>query len=168
MESIESPGAVSPSAQSSPGAGAVQELLDRAVLRNLVESYASFADAGEPERVAGLFTPDAQLIVMLTPGAEPTGIRNGRAEIAAAMAALSRYWATMHTIANVVVDIKGDTATGQVGCIAHHIEGLEGQRRDRVLYIRYGDVYARSEGTWRIARREVNVVGVENRPLQID
>ncbi|MCW2546145.1 MAG: hypothetical protein JWN96_605, partial [Mycobacterium sp.] len=31
----------------------MQELLDRAVLRNLVEGYASFADAGEPERVAG-------------------------------------------------------------------------------------------------------------------
>ena len=152
----------------SPSSAALQELLDRAVLRNLVESYASFADAGEPERVAGLFTPDAELIVSLTPGAEPTSIRRGRAEIAAAMAALSRYWSTTHVIANVTVDLAGDTAKGGVGCVAHHIEGLEGQRRDRVLYIRYTDSYAKSEGAWRIASREVKVVAVENRPLQID
>ncbi len=152
----------------SPSPAALQELLDRAVLRNLVESYASFADAGEPERVAGLFTPDAQLIVSLTPGADPTSIRRGRAEIAAAMAALSRYWTTTHVIANVMVEISGDTARGQVGCVAHHIEGLEGQRRDRVLYIRYADQYAKHEGSWRIAQREVKVVAVENQPLQVD
>jgi uncharacterized protein (TIGR02246 family) len=152
----------------SVSAAALQELLDRAVLRNLIESYASFADAGEPERVAGLFTPDANLVVALTPGAEPTAIRHGRSEIAAAMAGLSRYWSTTHVIANVTVDVTGDTASGQVGCIAHHIEGIEGERRDRVLYIRYHDKYAKSEGTWRITRREVRVVAVENRPLQID
>lgn len=144
----------------------LQELLDRAVLRNLVESYAGLADAGEPERVAGLFTPEASLIVALTPGAEPTAIRHGRGEIAAAMAGLSRYWSTTHVIANVMVDISGDQASGQVGCIAHHIEGVEGERRDRVLYIRYTDAYTKSEGSWRIARREVRVVAVENRPLQ--
>jgi uncharacterized protein (TIGR02246 family) len=149
-------------------AAAVQEMLDRAILRNVVESYASLADAGEPERLAGLFTPDARLIVALTPGAEPTAVRNGRSEIAAAMAGLSRYWSTTHVIANVTFDISGDLATGQVGCIAHHIEGMEGERRDRVLYIRYVDAYSKAEGTWRIASREVRVVAVENRPLQID
>ncbi len=146
----------------------MQELLDRAVLRNLVESYASFADSGEPERVAGLFTLDAQLVIALTPGAEPTSIRNGRAEIAAAIAALSRYWSTTHVIANVQVEIARESASGAVGCIAHHIEGPEGQRRDRVLYIRYTDKYVRAEGTWRIAWREVKVIAAENRPLQID
>jgi uncharacterized protein (TIGR02246 family) len=138
------------------------------VLRNLVEGYASLADQGEPERVANLFTEDAKLIVSLTPGADPTGIRSGRTEIAEAMKALSRYWSTTHVIANVQVDITGDTATGQVGCVVHHIEGPEGQRRDRVLYIRYADAYVRTEGTWRISRREVRVAAVENRPLQID
>jgi uncharacterized protein (TIGR02246 family) len=156
------------SAAVSPSAAALQELLDRAVLRNLVEGYASFADQGLPERVAALFTEDAKLIVSLTPGADPTAIRSGRAEIAAAMAALSRYWSTTHIIANFQVEITGPTAAGQVGCVAHHIEGPEGARRDRVLYIRYRDAYVRTEGTWRISQREVKVVAVENRPLQID
>jgi uncharacterized protein (TIGR02246 family) len=138
------------------------------VLRNLVESYASFVDGGEPERVAGLFTVDGQLVVALTAGAEPTNVRTGRGEIAAAIAALSRYWSTTHVVANVQVEISGDTASGTVGCIAHHIEGLEGTRRDRVLYIRYTDKYVRAEGTWRIAWREVKVLATENRPLQID
>ena len=151
-----------------PSAAALQELLDRAVLRNLVEGYASFADQGEPERVAGLFTEDAKLIISLTPGADPTGIRSGRGEISAAMAALSRYWSTTHIIANFQVEITGDTAAGEVGCVAHHIEGPEGERRDRVLYIRYTDAYVRTDGSWRIRQREVKVVAVENRPLQVD
>lgn len=138
------------------------------MLRNLIEGYASLADQGEPERAAGLFTTDAKLILTLTPGAAPTDIRNGRSEIAEALAALSRYWSTTHIIANVQLEITGDTAAGHVGCVAHHIEGPEGARRDRVLYLRYADAYARTEGTWRISRREVKVVAVENRPLQID
>ncbi len=153
---------------SGPSPAALQELLDRAVLRNLVESYASFCDQGEPDRVAGLFTEDATLIVALNPGADPTAVRNGRTEIAAAMASLSRYWSTMHVIANVSAEIDGDTATGLVGCIAHHIEGPEGERRDRVLHIRYVDGYVRTEGTWRFKRREVRVVAVEKRPLMIE
>jgi ketosteroid isomerase-like protein len=143
-------------------------LLDRAVLRNLIESYASFCDAGEPDRIAGLFTEDADLIVALNPGADPTAVRHGRAEIAGAMSSLSRYWSTMHIIANVNQEIDGDTARGLIGCVAHHIEGPEGERRDRVLNIRYVDEYAKTEGTWRFKRREVRVVAVEKRPLTIE
>jgi uncharacterized protein (TIGR02246 family) len=146
----------------------LQELLDRAVLRNLIESYANFCDAGEPERTAGLFTEDAELVVMLNPGGEPTSVRKGHEEIASAMAALSRYWSTMHVIANVNQEIDGDTATGRIGCVAHHIEGPEGERRDRVLNIRYTDKYVRTEGTWRFKHREVRVLAVEKRPLTIE
>jgi uncharacterized protein (TIGR02246 family) len=156
------------SAPSGPSPAALQELLDRAVLRNLVESYASFCDAGDPERIAGLFTEDAELIVALNPGADPTAVRHGRTEIAAAMASLSRYWSTMHVIANVNAEIDGDTARGLVGCVAHHIEGPEGERRDRVLNIRYVDEYAKTDDTWRFKRREVRVVAVEKRPLMIE
>ncbi len=151
-----------------PSAAALQELLDRAVLRNLIESYAAFADQGEPESLAGLFTPDGELIVALRPGDDATNVRHGRAEIASAIANLSRYWGTTHVIGNVLLTLSGDTATGSIGCVAHHFEGLEGQRRDRVLHIRYSDNYLRSEGSWRIARRQLAVIAVENRPLQID
>jgi uncharacterized protein (TIGR02246 family) len=156
------------SAGAGPSPAELQELLDRAVVRNLVEACASLADQGEPERVAGLFTADAKFIVNLTPGGAATDIRHGRSEIAEAMSALSRYWSTTHIIANVQLEITGDTAAGQIGCIAHHIEGPEGERRDRVLYLRYTDGYVRAEGTWRIRQREVKVDAVENRPLQID
>lgn len=65
-------------------------------------------------------------------------------------------------------EIEGDTARGLVGCVAHHIEGPEGERRDRVLNIRYVDQYVKTEGTWRFKRREVRVVAVEKRPLMIE
>jgi hypothetical protein len=138
------------------------------MLRNLIESYAGYADAREPERVADLFLPGGVLIVALNPGQDPTAISQGRSEIAAALEVLSRYWSTTHVIGNVMVDITGDTANGQVGCVAHHIRGTEGERRDHVLYIRYLDEYARHEGGWRFRQREVRVVAVEDRPLKID
>ena len=138
------------------------------MLRNLIESYANFCDAGEPDRTAALFTEDAELVVILNPGADPTSVRRGRSEIASAMAALSRYWSTMHVIANVNQEIDGDTARGRIGCVAHHIEGPEGERRDRVLNIRYTDEYVRTEGTWRFKHREVRVLAVEKRPLTIE
>ncbi len=138
------------------------------MLRNLIESYANFCDAGEPERTAGLFTEDAELVVMLNPGGDATSVRRGHEEIASAMAALSRYWSTMHVIANVNQEIDGDTARGRIGCVAHHIEGPEGERRDRVLNIVYTDQYVRTEGTWRFTSREVRVLAVEKRPLTIE
>ena len=147
---------------------AVAELIDQAALRRLVESYAAFADTGNPDGVAGLFTPDATLVVALKPGAEPTAIRQGREEIGAAMAALSRYQSTTHVIANALFEIDGDKASGRVGCVAHHIEGPAEAPRDRVLYIRYTDVYAKSESSWFFTNREVRVITVENRPTQID
>ncbi len=142
--------------------------MDRAELRNLIESYGAYADSGERTRIAELFTPDAELVVALNPGAAPTAIRHGRAEIADAMVGLSRYVTTSHIIANVQAALAGDEATGQVGCVAHHIEGADGAQRDRVLYIRYHDAYTRHEGAWRFAKREVRVLAVEKRPLQID
>ena len=157
-----------PSTDSATTEARLQELLDRAALRNLVESYAAFADTGNPDGVAGLFAPDATLVVALKPGAEPTAIRRGREEIGAAMAALSRYQSTTHVIANALFEIDGDKAGGRIGCVAHHMEGTEEAPRDRVLYIRYTDVYAKTAGSWFFTNREVRVITVENRPTQID
>jgi hypothetical protein len=156
------------STESGPSPAVLQELLDRAVLRNLSESYAGYADARESAKLADLFVPDGRMIVALNPGQDATAVRTGREEIAAAIDALKRYWSTTHMIGNVLLEITGDTATGQVNCTAHHIEGEEGSRRDRVLYIRYLDEYARHRGGWRFRQREVRVLAVENRPLAID
>ncbi len=149
-------------------AAALQELQDRAALRDLVENYAGFADAREPARMAGLFAVDGKLLVALTPGEEPTVERNGRAEIEGAMSRLGRYHSTTHVIGNVMQHISGEQATGRVGCIAHHIDGPPGELHDRVLYIRYQDTYAKSGGAWEFTRREVWVVANENHPLQVD
>ncbi len=147
---------------------ALQELLDRAALRDLVENYAGFADAREPARMAGLFAVDGKLLVALTPGEKPTVERNGRAEIEGAMSRLGRYHSTTHVIGNVMQQINGDQAAGRVGCIAHHIDGPPGELHDRVLYIRYQDTYGKSDGAWQFTRREVWVVANENHPLQVD
>ncbi|MCF2525761.1 nuclear transport factor 2 family protein [Yinghuangia soli] len=142
-------------------------IADRLALRDLVETYAQGADRRRPEQVASLFLPEGRLVVERDPGAEPI-VRTGPAQIAKAMTGLDRYIATMHVVANQLVAIDGDRAEAETYCTAHHIYDDEsGVRRDRVMAVRYEDVYVRTPDGWRIETRRLNCDWVEDRPLTI-
>ena len=49
--------------------------------------------------------------------------------------------------------------------MAHHIYESCGVRRDRVMSIRYLDVFARTHEGWRIETRTLHCDWVEDRPL---
>ena len=135
-------------------------------LRRLVEAYAQRADAADGDGVAALFTADGVLEVFGTPGSDaPTGVRAGTEEIARAIDTLSRYRTTMHVVASATAEVTGDEATGETRCMAHHVSGDDGELTDRVMSIRYADRYRRTPAGWRIARREVHVLLVDDRPV---
>ena len=108
-----------------------------------------------------MFTADGVLV-----GA--TSRYEGAAELATVPAKLGRYLRTMHVVANHVVDLDGDRATGETTCVAHHLhdEDATGER-DRVLYLRYHDAFVRTGDGWRIAERRLEVSWVEDRPVTI-
>jgi len=143
-------------------------LLDRAELRDVVQTYAHGADRRRPDLVASMFTPEGRLVVHRDPGStEPPAVRTGRAEIAKALASLERYIATTHLIANQLVEFTpdGDRADAETYCVAHHIYESCGVRRDRVMSIRYLDTFARTDEGWRIETRTLHCDWVEDRPL---
>ena len=135
-------------------------------IRRLVEAYAAAADRTDGAALAALFTADGELEPWLDPTRDdPTGIRRGRAEIAAAIDGLSGYLFTHHTIASSVATVNGEEAVGEVRCVGHHVEGPP-DVRDRVLYIRYDDRLKRVDGRWRFSRREVHVQWVSIQPVE--
>lgn len=138
---------------------------DKLALRELVETYAHGADRRKPELVAAQFHPEGRLVVQRDPGAEPV-VRTGREQIAAAMKGLERYIATQHLVANQLVAFDGDRAEGETYCTAHHIyEDESGVRRDRVMAVRYLDVYVRTDEGWRIETRSLHCDWVQDLPL---
>jgi len=144
---------------------------DRAALRALVDDYARCADRIDGEGLASLFAPDGVLRICERGNPEPVRQRVGRAEIAAAIAGLSRYEVTMHLVGNHYVDIDddGDAATGETYCRASHIRTVEGgppgARENHVMNIRYLDRFVRLPEGWRIAERELQVEWTEDHAL---
>jgi hypothetical protein len=148
----------------------LRELADRLEIRRLVDAYALCADRVDNEGAAALFAPDGVLRICERGKAEPVRMRTGREEIAAAFKGLDRYEVTMHVVANHVVEIDGDTATGETYCLAHHVRPVEtgggpDGRADYVMHIRYLDRYVRLSEGWRIAERELQVEFTEDRPV---
>ena len=133
---------------------------DREELVALGHAYAFAADARDFEGFAALFTPDGVLI--------SSRFRyEGREEIATGVSGLTRYDRTFHFVGQSRHWIADGVVRGETYCIAHHfIETADEGTRDRVMYIHYRDEYARHEGAWRFAHRELGAVwaGQEDKP----
>ena len=118
----------------------------------LGHSYAFAADARDFEGFAALFTPDGVLI--------SSRFRyEGREAIAEGVSGLRRHDRTFHFVGQSRYWIDDAVVRGETYCIAHHfIETDDEGTRDRVMYIHYRDEYARHEGAWRFAHRELGAV----------
>jgi ketosteroid isomerase-like protein len=134
--------------------------VDRTEIRRLIESYAGYADARQPDELAALFAEDGELLVWLDPAVEEPSVRQGRAAIAEAIRFLSRFRHTQHVIANSVIDLGPDatTARAETHCTAHHLSGEGAEATDWTVYLRYSDDFTRAGGQWLIARRELRTM----------
>ena len=140
---------------------------DEAALRALVEAYAAGVDARRYDAVAALFTAGGVLATSSTPGGAVERETVGRDAIARALHGLDRYEATLHVVANHVASVDGDRATGETGCLAHHLERADdGGCTDRVLAIRYHDSFERTAAGWAISRRELRLLWIERHPVE--
>jgi uncharacterized protein (TIGR02246 family) len=145
--------------------GDLQELLDRLALRQVVEAYARGADRRDGAGMAALFTDNGRLASYDgEPGAAPPLFdRRGREAIGKAMAGLNRYEVTTHLLGQQSVTIDGDRATGETYCLAHHISERDGRKENRVMSIRYQDVFVRLDGHWLMEERVLAVDWIETR-----
>lgn len=140
---------------------------DRVAIRALVDRYAQGADRRRPDQVAAQFAPDGVLTICTDPNGEHVRAeRRGRDEIAEAMAGLARYEVTAHHVAQQLVELDGDDpdrAAAETYCEAHHWREVDGVTVDRIMWIRYQDIYIRADGTWLIAHRVLLTDRTEDR-----
>lgn len=130
---------------------------DQAAIERLSLLYARGADRNLPALWEEIFTEDAVL--------EGQQFRvEGRAAISASPAMLARdFLATQHRLSNPFISIAGETATGEIYCVAEHLFEKDGARKIMVWMIRYEDAYRKEGGQWRIAHRRLHIDWTETR-----
>jgi ketosteroid isomerase-like protein len=141
------------------------EQADRLAIRELIDAYAQCADTRDAERQKSLFTEDTRFIVYMDgKGSEPTQVLDGREALTPVFDDLNRYQATMHFNGQSTITLDGDQATGESYCIAHHLYSEGDERKLMMAFLRYGDTFAKIDGTWMFAERNLYVAWIETRP----
>ena len=132
------------------------EAADRLALRELFDAYAHCADRRDTEGQKALFTDDTRFAVYMDgEGSEPTNVLQGREALTPVFDDLNRYEATTHFSGQSTVTIDGDHATGESYTIAHHLFTEDGNRMIMVASLRYLDTFAKIDGSWYFAERNL-------------
>jgi hypothetical protein len=142
------------------------EAADRVAIRELFDAYAHCADRRDADGQKALFTEDTRFAVFMDgEGTEPTYVLQGREALAPVFADLNRYEVTTHFNGQSTVTVDSDRATGESYTIAHHVFTEDGSRRIMIASLRYYDTYAKIDGDWYFAERELILDRSETRPL---
>ena len=144
-----------------------EEAADRLAIRELIEAYAHCADHRNAKGQMALFTADTHFVVyMNAKDPKPTQELHSREALAPVFADLNQYAATMHFVGqSTIFSLKGDRATSEVYCIAHHLTVDGEERRMMVAYLRYLDTFVKIDGMWLFAERLLYVDWLEERGL---
>jgi len=144
-----------------------EEAADRLAIRELIEAYAHCADRRDAKGQMALFTADTHFVVyMNAKDPKPAQELHSREALAPVFADLNQYVATMHFVGqSTIFSLKGDRATSEVYCIAHHLTVDGEERRMMVAYLRYLDTFVKIDGMWLFAERLLYVDWLEERGL---
>jgi uncharacterized protein (TIGR02246 family) len=125
-----------------------QEISDYIEIATLSARYNFFADSGDGESYASLFTEDGAFDVV--------GNRTyrGRAELAACAATAANK--TVHVTANPIVEVDGDEATQRCRLISC-MRNADGSRNEFVNTGYYVDRLRRTSEGWRFVTRRAEV-----------
>lgn len=133
--------------------GALQQLIDRSELEQLVLRYAYAIDERAFERLDAVFTPDAYIDYRAMGGIEGhyPQIRDWLPQ------ALGVFPGYMHFNGNFLFEIDGDTASGKIACfnpmVLPKADCTAGEGETMFLGLWYLDRYVRTPAGWRISER---------------
>ena len=144
-----------------------EEAADRLAIRELVEAYAHCADRRDAKGQMFLFTEDTHFVVFMNAkDPKPSQELHSREALAPVFADLNKYGATTHFVGqSTVLTLRGDRATGEAYCLAHHVTVDGAKRRLMVASLRYLDTFVKIDSAWLFAERLLYVDWVDERAL---
>lgn len=130
---------------------AVQVLLDKDAIRDLVLLYSRAIDRQDIELLRDLYSDDATD----THGDSFDGNAEDYCEFIAGAFPQMPY--SGHHVCNHLIAVDGDEAGGEVYALAWHlVPGRDGGRQEDFMAVRYIDNYRRcTDGKWRFSKRVV-------------
>jgi hypothetical protein len=147
---------------------AASEAADRLAIRELLDAYAHCADHRDADGQKALFTEDARFAVFMDgEGTAPTYVLHGREALTPIFEDLNRYEVTTHFNGQNTVTVAGDRGAGELYTIAHHLFTEDGIRKIMSASLRYYDTYARVDGDWFFAQRELLLDWSETRLMAL-
>lgn len=137
-------------------------------LNRLAYRYAAAVDASDEPGFLDVFHADARLRVYHPDEDEPFIDLEGHDGIGNVLPTMrGMYRKTAHLMTNHLVDLDGDQGAGTLLCTARHLMKDPRNTDVLVVVIRYVDRYARRDGAWRIADRQIRFLWSE-RDLMVD
>jgi len=136
-------------------AASLKQLLDREAIRDCLYRYCRGIDRADEAALRSAYWPDAT---------DCHGAYSGSATgfIEQALAKLRAGGRRVHAIANVLIDLRGDTAAVESYFIALQATA-ENPSRETFLAGRYVDRFEARHGEWRVAARTVVYDWLEER-----
>lgn len=137
----------------------LETLLDKQDIYELSCRYMRALDRLDEKLLVSVFFEDAWCDYGFTEGS-PTEFAHF------AVTALSDHAANQHMIGNVLIDVEGDEAFGEVYFNAYHKVTGESGFEDVIIAGRYLDRYEKRDGTWKFAYRSELVDWSRTQPTQ--
>ncbi len=124
----------------------VQALLDKQAIAELSYRYSRACDRLDRDLLASVYWPD---------GTDDHGVFVGSAPdyVDWVINLLSGWIAVHHDNTNILIELDGDTAFGEVHWTGYYTYAVNGQPHDQLAAGRYLDRYERRDGEWRIRHR---------------
>ncbi len=124
----------------------IQALLDKQAIMELSYRYSRACDHMDRELLTAVYWPD---------GTDDHGIFKGDAPayVDWVMEFLSGWISTHHDNSNILIDLDGDAASGEVSWVGYYRYEVDGVVQDQIAVGRYIDRYERRDGEWRIKHR---------------
>jgi hypothetical protein len=124
----------------------LQDLIDKQAITELSYRYSRGCDRLDRALIADVYWPD---------GTDDHGLFNGSATeyLDWVMGVLGGMVATHHDNTNILIDLDGDQAAGEVHWTGYYQIEIDGVSHDQLAVGRYIDRYQRRDGEWRILHR---------------
>ena len=124
----------------------LQDLIDKQAIMELSYRYSRGCDRVDVDLLAGVYWPD---------GTDDHGMFKGSATeyLDWVIPVLEAMVATHHDNTNILIDLDGDKAAGEVHWTGYYQVEIDGASHDQLAVGRYIDRYERRNGEWRILHR---------------